>query len=46
MKRPKWKLGSVCFKTVLILMQDRCIVCMGHTIFLEINLDTPDGTLR
>ena len=30
---------------VLILMQDRCTVCMEHTICSEINLDTPDGTV-
>ena len=41
----KWKRGLVCFKTVLILMQDRCTVCMEHTIYLEINLDTPNGTV-
>ena len=29
---------------MLILMQDRCTVCMEHTICLEINLDAPDGT--
>jgi len=29
---------------VLILMQDRCTVCMEHTISLEINLDALDGT--
>ena len=44
MKRLKWKLGSVCLEIVLILMQDRCTVCMEHTICLEINLDAPDGT--
>ena len=27
------------------LEQDRCTVCMEHTICLEINLDTPDGTV-
>ena len=32
MKRLKWKLGSVCLEIVLILMQDRCTVCMEHTI--------------
>jgi len=32
------------FGEVLILMQDRCTVCMEHTICLEINLDAPDGT--
>ena len=25
-------------------MQDRCMVCMGHTIFLKIDLEAPDGT--
>ena len=45
-KRLKWKLGSVYLEIVLILMQDRCTVCTGHTICLEINLDAPDGTPR
>ena len=31
MKRLKLKLGSVCLGIVLILMQDRCTVCMEHT---------------
>ena len=44
MKRLKWKLGSVSLEKVLILMQRRCMVCMEHTICLEINLDAPDGT--
>ena len=35
---------SVCLEIVLILMQDRCTVCMGHTICLKIDLDAPDGT--
>ena len=43
-KRLKWKLGSVNLEIVLILMQGRCMVCMEHTICLEINLDAPDGT--
>ena len=34
-------LGSVYLEIVLILMQDRCMVCMEHTIYLEINLDAP-----
>ena len=34
-----------CLEIVLILMQDRCTVCMEHTICSEINLDTPDGTV-
>ena len=37
-------LGSVCLEIVLILMQDRCTVCMEHNICLEINLDATDGT--
>ena len=45
-KRLKWKLGSVYLEMVLILMQDRCNVCMGHTICSEISLDAPDGTPR
>ena len=28
----------------LILMQDRCMICKEHSICLEINLDTPNGT--
>ena len=43
-KRLKWKLGLVYLDIVLILMQDRSTVCMKHTICLEINLDTPNGT--
>ena len=31
---------------VLILTQDRCMVCGEHTIGLEIILDAPDGTFR
>ena len=40
----KWMLGLVYLEIVLILMQDRCTVCMGHTICLKINLDASDGT--
>ena len=43
-KRLKWRLGSVCLEIVLILMQDRCTICMEHTICSEIYLDAPDGT--
>jgi len=43
-KRLKRKLGLVYLDIVLILMQDRCTVCIEHTICLEINLDTPDRT--
>ena len=31
---------------LLILMQDRCTVCVKHTIRSEIVLDAPDGTPR
>ena len=31
---------------VLILTQDRCTVCVEHTIGSEIILDAPDGTPR
>ena len=44
-KRLKWNLGSVCLEIVPILMQDRCTVCMEHTICSEINLEKPDGTI-
>jgi len=43
-KRLKWMLGLVSFEIVLILLQGRCMVCMEHTICLEINFDAPDGT--
>jgi len=45
-KRVKWKLGSVCLVIVLILMQDRCTICMECPIRSKINLDAPDGTPR
>ena len=31
---------------VLILRQDRCIVCVEHTLGSKIVLDAPDGTPR
>ena len=46
MVRLKWKHLSVRLEIVLILSQDRCMVCVEHTIGLEIVLDAPDGTLR
>ena len=46
MTRLKWKLVSVLSDIVLILMQDRSMVCVECTIGLEIILDTLDGTLR
>ena len=42
----KWKLVSVRVETVVILTQDRCLVCAEHTIGLEIVVDALDGTPR
>ena len=44
--RLKWKLDSVYLEIVLILTQDRCMVCAKHTKGSEIILDAPDGTPR
>jgi hypothetical protein len=42
--RLKWKLGSVHLEIVLLLMHDRCMVCVKRTVGLEIVLEAPDGT--
>ena len=42
----KWKLDSVYLEIVLILTQDRCMVCAERTIGLEVILDARDGTPR
>jgi hypothetical protein len=42
----QWMLISVCLEIVLILMEDRCMVCAERTMGLEIVLDTTDGTHR
>ena len=42
----KWKLVSVLLEVVLILTQDRCMVCVRYTIGSDIVLDTPDRTPR
>ena len=39
MTRLKWKLVSVLSNIVLILMQDRCTVCVECTVGSEIVLD-------
>ena len=44
--RIKWKLDSVRLEIVLILTQDRCTVCVEHTMSSEVVLDAPDGTPR
>jgi hypothetical protein len=46
MTRLKQKLILVLSEIVLILTQDRCMVCVERTIGLEIILDIPDGTPR
>jgi hypothetical protein len=40
----KWNLVSIGFEIVLALVQDRCSVCVKHTIGIEIILDELDGT--
>ena len=37
---------SVCLEMVLVLMEDRCMVCAKCTIGSDIVLDAPDGTPR
>jgi hypothetical protein len=44
--RLKWKLDLVHLEIVLILTQDRCMICIECTIGSQIILDTPDGTPR
>jgi hypothetical protein len=44
--RLKWKLGSVRFGIVLLLMQDWCLVCTKCSICIEIILDALEGTPR
>ena len=41
--RLNWKLVSVCLEIVLILMQDRFVVCAKRTIGSEIILNAPEG---
>ena len=44
--RLKWNLVLVLSDIVLILMQDRCTVCVKRTIGSEIILDALDGATR
>jgi hypothetical protein len=39
-------LALVCLETELVLVQNRCMVCVQRTVGLEIVLDAPDGTPR
>ena len=41
-----WNLTYFSLETVLVSVQDRCMVCAKHTIDSEIILDEPDGTTR
>jgi hypothetical protein len=41
-----WNLVLVHLETVLVSDQDRCTVCIEHTIGIEIILDALDGTPR
>jgi hypothetical protein len=41
-----WNLVLVHSETVLVLVQDKYMVCASHTTGSEIVLDTPDGTPR
>jgi hypothetical protein len=41
-----WNLVLIYFETVLVSVQDRCMVCPERTIGIEIILDTLDGTPR
>ena len=45
MTKLNWKLVLVHLEIVLILMQDRYMVCTERTIDSEIVLDAPDGKL-
>ena len=45
MTRLKWKLVLVHLEIVLILTQDRCLVCAKCTIGLEIIMDGPKELL-
>ena len=44
MKWVMWNHTSFRLETVLVSVQDRCMVCARYTIGLLIVLDTPDGT--
>jgi hypothetical protein len=39
-----WNLVSVRLETLLVSVQDRCMVCTKRIIGSEIILDAPDGT--
>jgi len=41
-----WNLVSIRLEIVLVLVQDRCMICAERTKGSEIILDAPDGTPR
>jgi hypothetical protein len=41
-----WNLILVCLETMLVSVQDRCMVCTEHTIGIEIILDALGETPR
>jgi hypothetical protein len=41
-----WNLILVNLEIVLVLVEDRCMVCGKHTVGSEIILDAPDSTPR
>jgi hypothetical protein len=41
-----WNLVLVCLETVLVLVQDRCMVFTEHTLGIEIILDAHNQTPR
>jgi hypothetical protein len=41
-----WNIVSVRLEIVLVLLQDRCMLCAKRTIGSQIVLDTLDGTPR
>jgi hypothetical protein len=41
-----WNLSSFCSKTLLVSVQDRCMVCARRTIGSDIVLDATNGTTR
>ena len=46
MTRLKWKVVLVCLEIVLILTQDRCTICVEHTIGTKFILDASNGIPR
>ena len=40
--RLKWNFNLVCLEIVLLLTQDRCMVCAERTIGMEVVLDGAD----